>query len=59
MSWQSELACWLLRRQVRPKTLSPVIDVPGTRALAERRRPFQTRVPAGWQLRECYGAADA
>ncbi len=59
MSWQSELACWLLRRQVRPKTLSPVIDVQGTRALAERRRPFQTRVPAGWQLRECYGAADA
>ncbi|MEX3629400.1 MAG: alpha/beta hydrolase [Burkholderia sp.] len=59
MSWQSELACWLLRRQVRPKTLSPVIDVQGTRVLAERRRPFSTRVPAGWRLRECYGAADA
>ncbi|MEK6348835.1 MAG: alpha/beta hydrolase [Burkholderia sp.] len=55
MSWQSELACWMLRRQVRPKTLSPVIDVADARALAARRRPFATRVPAGWRLRESYG----
>ncbi len=58
MSWQSELACWILRRQVRPRTLSPVIDVADARALAERRRPFATRVPAGWRLRECYGPDD-
>ncbi|KAF1054422.1 MAG: Monoterpene epsilon-lactone hydrolase [Burkholderia gladioli] len=59
MSWQSELACWMLRRQVRPKTLSPVIDVADARALAKRRRPFATRVPTGWRLRECYGQGDA
>ncbi len=59
MSWQSELACWMLRRQVRPKTLEPVIDVANSRTLAARRRIFPTRVPAGWRLRECYGAHDA
>ncbi|GAB7539304.1 alpha/beta hydrolase [Burkholderia sp. 3C] len=59
MSWQSELACWILRRQVRPKTLSPVIDVAHARDLAERRRPFPTRVPAGWRLRECYAQGGA
>ncbi|WP_246795972.1 alpha/beta hydrolase fold domain-containing protein [Burkholderia perseverans] len=58
MSWQSTFACWLLRRQIRPKTLSPVIDVAGTRVLAARRRVLPTRPPAGWRLREQGGAGD-
>lgn len=58
MSWQSTFACWLLRRQIRPKTLSPVIDVAGTRVLAARRRVLPTRPPVGWRLREQGGAGD-
>ncbi|AJY66930.1 alpha/beta hydrolase [Burkholderia glumae] len=56
MSWQSTFACWLLRRQIRPKTLSPVIDVTQARVLAARRRVLPTRPPAGWRLRESGGA---
>ncbi|KAF1029978.1 MAG: Monoterpene epsilon-lactone hydrolase [Burkholderia plantarii] len=56
MSWQAEVACWLLRKQVRPKTLEPVIDPHNARVQAERRRLLPPRAPAGWQLRECYEA---
>ncbi|MFL6702651.1 MAG: alpha/beta hydrolase, partial [Paraburkholderia graminis] len=37
MSWQSALACWFLRRQFRPQTLKPHIDVHKARALTAKR----------------------
>jgi acetyl esterase/lipase len=57
MSWQSALACWYLRRQFRPETLKPRIDVERARALTAR-RAWSPRVPGGWRLRELYGADD-
>ncbi|CAN7187036.1 MULTISPECIES: alpha/beta hydrolase [Paraburkholderia] len=57
MSWQSALACWILRRQFRPETLKPRIDVERARALTAK-RVWSPRVPAGWRLRELYGPHD-
>ncbi|MFM0738449.1 alpha/beta hydrolase [Paraburkholderia xenovorans] len=57
MSWQSALACWYLRRQFRPETLKPRINVERARALTAK-RAWAPRVPDGWQLRELYGVAD-
>jgi acetyl esterase/lipase len=57
MSWQSALACWYLRRQFRPETLKPRIDVERARALTAK-RVWSPRVPGGWRLRELYGVAD-
>jgi acetyl esterase/lipase len=57
MSWQSALACWYLRRQFRPETLKPRIDVEKARALTAR-RVWSPRVPHGWRLRELYGPED-
>ena len=58
MSWQSALACWYLRRQFRPETLKPRIDVERARALTAK-RVWSPRVPRDWRLRELYGASDA
>lgn len=58
MSWQSALACWFLRRQFRPETLKPHIDVERARALTAK-RVWSPRVPRDWRLREAYGAHDA
>jgi monoterpene epsilon-lactone hydrolase len=57
MSWQSAVACWFLRRQFRPATLKPEINVEGARALTAR-RAWSPKVPAGWRLRELYGAGE-
>ncbi|CAB3740718.1 alpha/beta hydrolase [Paraburkholderia rhynchosiae] len=51
MSWQSALACWFLRRQFRPQTLKPRIDVERARALTAK-RAWTPDVPHGWRLRE-------
>ncbi|MFX1735864.1 alpha/beta hydrolase [Paraburkholderia sp. A1RI_3L] len=58
MSWQSALACWVLRRQFRPETLKPSINVQLARARTAK-RAWSPRVPPGWHLREQYGAAHA
>jgi epsilon-lactone hydrolase len=57
MSWQSALACWYLRREFRPQTLKPGINVERARALTAR-RVWSPKVPAGWRLRELYGTGD-
>jgi epsilon-lactone hydrolase len=57
MSWQSALACWYLRRQFRPQTLNPRINVENARALTAR-RVWSPRVPGGWRLREMVGPDD-
>ncbi|HZZ12765.1 MAG TPA: alpha/beta hydrolase [Paraburkholderia sp.] len=57
MSWQSALACWYLRRQFRPETRKPSINVGKARALTAR-RAWSPRIPKGWRLRERYGADD-
>ncbi|HEX7911302.1 MAG TPA: alpha/beta hydrolase [Paraburkholderia sp.] len=57
MSWQSALACWYLRRQFRPRTLKPRINVEQARALTAK-RVWSPRVPGGWRLRELYGSND-
>ncbi|SAK40231.1 hydrolase [Caballeronia hypogeia] len=49
MSWQSALACWLLRKRVRPHTAKPEIDVELARAYASR-RIWSPGVPRGWRL---------
>ncbi|MFL9856802.1 alpha/beta hydrolase [Paraburkholderia madseniana] len=54
MSWQSALACWYLRKQFRPQTLKPSINVEKARALTAK-RAWSPRVPGGWRLRESYG----
>ncbi|MDN7673189.1 alpha/beta hydrolase [Burkholderia oklahomensis] len=59
MSWQSKVACWLLRRQFRPETLRPVIDPARARRLANLRMRVPRRPPTGWRLRERYGPGDA
>lgn len=55
MSWQSALACWYLRRQFRPETLKPRIDVERARALTAK-RVWSPSVPRNWRLREAYDA---
>ncbi|MFM0376016.1 alpha/beta hydrolase [Paraburkholderia strydomiana] len=55
MSWQSVVACWILRRQFRPQTLKPHIDVEKARALTAK-RAWSPGVPRGWRLRELDGA---
>ncbi|CAE6697016.1 Acetyl esterase [Paraburkholderia domus] len=57
MSWQSALACWYLRRQFRPQTLKPGINVERARELTSG-RAWSPRVPGGWRLRESYGPDD-
>ncbi|MFM0191918.1 alpha/beta hydrolase [Paraburkholderia strydomiana] len=55
MSWQSVVACWILRRQFRPQTLKPHMDVEKARALTAK-RAWSPDVPRGWRLRELDGA---
>ncbi|OWJ63263.1 alpha/beta hydrolase [Paraburkholderia caledonica] len=55
MSWQSVVACWFLRRQFRPQTLKPHIDVEKARALTAK-RAWSPDVPRGWRLRDLVGA---
>jgi len=57
MSWQSALACWYLRKQFRPQTLKPSINVEKARALTAK-RAWSPRVPGGWRLRESNGLDD-
>jgi epsilon-lactone hydrolase len=57
MSWQSALACWYLRRQFRPATQRTEINVERARALTAK-RAWSPKVPAGWRLREQYGAGE-
>lgn len=49
MSWQSAIACWLLRKQFRPETLNPHVSVERARAHAAS-RVWRPKVPAGWRL---------
>jgi epsilon-lactone hydrolase len=49
MSWQSELACWMLQRSMRPSTSTADIDVERTRAHTSR-RVWLPHVPKGWKL---------
>src|SRR3984957_13255834 len=61
MSWQSALACWVLRRWTRPETAKPGIDaadVARARAMAPN-RVWRRRAPAGWLPVEQYGPHDA
>jgi monoterpene epsilon-lactone hydrolase len=57
MSWQSTVACWFLRRQFRPATLKPEINVEHARALTAK-RAWSPKAPRGWRLRELYGSAE-
>jgi monoterpene epsilon-lactone hydrolase len=57
MSWQSALACWILRRQFLPQTTRPTISAEHARRMTAR-RAYSPRVPSGWTLRECYGPQD-
>ena len=58
MSWQSALACWVLRRRTRPETGKPGIDVARARALTSK-RVWSPKVPPGWRLEERYAHGDA
>src|SRR5471030_1067622 len=58
MSWQSALACWVLRRRMRPETAKPGIDVARARALTSK-RAWLPKAPSGWRLEERYNKDDA
>ena len=58
MSWQSALICWVMRRQLRPATATPGIDVTRARAMTSK-RAWSPKVPRGWQLNERYADSDA
>jgi epsilon-lactone hydrolase len=57
MSWQSGLACWILRRHFLPHTRRPEVSAEHARAMTAR-RVWSPRVPRGWQLREQYAEND-
>ncbi len=59
MSWQSKIACWLLRRHFYPETLNPVIDPARARRLTALRTRWARRAPSGWRLREHGRPGDA
>jgi epsilon-lactone hydrolase len=54
MSWQSAVACWILRRRFLPQTQHTDVSVERARAMTAK-RGWSPKVPAGWQLREQYG----
>jgi epsilon-lactone hydrolase len=58
MSWQGALACWILRRQFRPETAKPGIDVERARAYTSK-RAWSPKVPPGWRLSERYQPSHA
>jgi epsilon-lactone hydrolase len=49
MSWQSTLACWAVRKRMRPHTAKPELDVEFARRYASR-RIWSPHVPKGWRL---------
>ncbi|SAK43620.1 alpha/beta hydrolase domain-containing protein [Caballeronia fortuita] len=49
MSWQSDFACWIVRKRVRPHSAKPALDVNLARNYASR-RIWSPRVPKGWRL---------
>lgn len=57
MSWQSALACWILRRQFLPHTQHADVSAEHARAMTAR-RVWSPRVPRGWRLREQYEESD-
>ena len=58
MSWQSAVACWLLKKQFRPETLKPHVSVERARAHSAS-RIWRPKAPAGWRLTERRLASDA
>lgn len=58
MSWQSAVVCWFLKRQFRPETRKPYVNVERARAHAAA-RVWSPKVPAVWQLVERYADGDA
>lgn len=58
MSWQSAVACWILKRTFRPETEKPHVDVERARLRAAG-RVWSPKVPAGWRLSERYRCEDA
>ncbi|HVE11703.1 MAG TPA: alpha/beta hydrolase [Paraburkholderia sp.] len=56
MSWQSAMACWILRRRFLPQTRHSEVSAERARAMTSK-RVWSPKVPAGWQLREQYGDA--
>ena len=58
MSWQSAAVCWILKRQFRPETEEPHVNVERARARTAK-RVWSPKVPAGWRLVERYGPDDA
>lgn len=58
MSWQIALACWAVRKHVRPHTAKPEVDVELARRYASR-RIWSPRVPKGWRLDIRDRSADA
>ncbi|SAK96515.1 alpha/beta hydrolase [Caballeronia ptereochthonis] len=58
MSWQSALACWAVRRRIRPESAKPELDVERARTYASR-RAWLPGVPRGWRLDIRDAAADA
>jgi epsilon-lactone hydrolase len=53
MSWQSAVACWVLRRRFLPQTRHAEVNAVRARAMTAK-RAWSPRVPAGWRLREQY-----
>src|SRR5690349_13744739 len=58
MSWQSAVACWILKRTFRPETEKLHVDVERARLRAAG-RVWSPKVPAGWRLDERYRREDA
>jgi acetyl esterase/lipase len=56
MSWQSAVACWILRRRFSPQTQHTDVSVERARAMTAK-RGWSPKVPSGWQLREQYDDA--
>ncbi|WP_179401278.1 alpha/beta hydrolase [Burkholderia guangdongensis] len=59
MSWQSKVACWLLRWQFHPETTRPVVEPERARRFTRLRMRVPRRAPSGYRLRECDGPGDA
>lgn len=58
MSWQNALACWIVRRRLRPETAKPEISVERARAYTSK-RVWTPKVPRGWRLTARYEPGDA
>ncbi len=58
MSWQSAVVSWILKKQFRPETEKPHVNVERAR-IRTAERIWAPKVPAGWRLFEHYGVDDA